>query len=507
MSSKLSSSLGSVSNIRFCKSAGKSMSSLIGVGTNGVFSYKVGFKQNNDNVYAFQVQFRKRSKYTNEKCKAKGATYTNWSDWFNARAISGVPLHGTQTQYPVNNWNKPNVAANKASDYVICYTFTNYELPSWATETHFQFRVRQYNKAKNRHGNWAYKTLIAKKKVDVKDIAVYENIEGGVAIYFNRKWDNTGSFLRVNSIKDSSSKEMLKKSAMRDYKVYNVASNDSHIQTRSNYDKSVVYIKGFRDVPEPDDVITCDFEFIKGRVKTDLGETTRTVQTIIAQDFGAEIVQLEFNEGTGLLRVAVSAAAGVDEANLTLVYENADGKWTLDPVAKPTSSVSTRKLFNFFPPIGVSYTLKGLAKNNASYQWVRKTFQPISRAGYRLTYKNTHNKDYITACVWGNTNFQMSIQQKEKVYQPFRRESSLIFFGEGNTRTFTLKGELTDYEGSYGGKYASKAAWEYVAEHANQLFELRTNDGYVYQVAVKQINITKKERHLYQLQVSLVEVS
>jgi hypothetical protein len=61
----------------------------------------------------------------------------------------------------------------------------------------------------------------------------------------------------------------------------------------------------------------------------------------------------------------------------------------------------------------------------------------------------------------------MSIQQKEKVYQPFRRESSLIFFGEGNTRTFTLKGELTDYEGSYGGKYASKAAWEYVAEHAN----------------------------------------
>jgi hypothetical protein len=65
--------------------------------------------------------------------------------------------------------------------------------------------------------------------VDVKDIAVYENIEGGVAIYFNRKWDNTGSFLRVNSIKDSNDKEMLKKSAMRDYKVYNVASNDSHI--------------------------------------------------------------------------------------------------------------------------------------------------------------------------------------------------------------------------------------------------------------------------------------
>ena len=76
MSSKLSSSLGSVSNIRFCKSAGKSMSSLIGVGTNGVFSYKVGFKQNNDNVYAFQVQFRKRSKYTNEKCKAKAIGLT-----------------------------------------------------------------------------------------------------------------------------------------------------------------------------------------------------------------------------------------------------------------------------------------------------------------------------------------------------------------------------------------------------------------------------------------------
>ena len=39
---------------------------------------------------------------------------------------------------------------------------------------------------------------------------------------------------------------------------------------------------------------------------------------------------------------AVSAAAGVDEANLTLVYENADGKWTLVSTQDSQTKVGIR---------------------------------------------------------------------------------------------------------------------------------------------------------------------
>ena len=116
--SLLNTNLPRVDNLHFCSSAGQNMSLKIGV--IGGFTRKVGFKQPGLS-FPYQIQYRQRSKYTEEIQNSKGAEYSKWTDWKNAVQVGGIPIDSTETALPANSWNKANKGVNTTSDYLTFY--------------------------------------------------------------------------------------------------------------------------------------------------------------------------------------------------------------------------------------------------------------------------------------------------------------------------------------------------------------------------------------------------
>lgn len=159
----LNSKLPGVSKIAFCTSPGRGMSTSISTGESGTFSRKVGFKQSST-TYPFQIQYRQRSRYTAANAKAKGATYTNWSNWKNAVAVSGIAKDATESQKPVNTWLKANKGVNTKGTYQTFMEFSSYLIPDTYDCRQFQFRIRTINKSKAKHGSWVTQTLTVYKR-------------------------------------------------------------------------------------------------------------------------------------------------------------------------------------------------------------------------------------------------------------------------------------------------------------------------------------------------------
>lgn len=498
----LNSKLPTVSKIAFCTAAGKNMATKIYTGENGKFTRKVGFKQN-AKTYPYQIQYRQRSRYTATNAKIKGASWTNWSAWRNAVAVSGIPINTTETERPVNRWLKANKGINKNGTYQTFFNFTNYLIPDTYDAREFQFRIRTINKSKARHGSWTTQTIKVFKRAAVVDEFITTAADGGLKIKFNYIWERAASIV-VNSIKDSGGRELVKKAytAAIESAIYSSTTTPA---ARANYagGKVTIPIKKLKRKVKNNEALTLDIKFVtEDGAPTPLASGTVTEQTRV---IGMTITK-SWEEERGLLTVMVTNNDESDLAdlgcNISYTYNNKKYSVPAFNIEKNLASGAT-STFYFYPPYNIPLTLQVKEEDIDDYKDVEESETFTCEAkGYRF---NKVNSMDVCGVAWGNASYEVNLTPQVETALPYGRAKNIIFYGEGTTNEISFSATLIDKPNLYGGAYGGKAAWDRVSNNQG-LYYFRTSKGELYLVGLSNVSVSHETKDLYSLSASMTEV-
>ncbi len=498
----LNSKLPVVSKIAFCTSAGANMATKIYTGENGKFTRYVGFKQNSK-TYPFQIQYRQRSRYTNTNSKSVGAQWTNWSAWKNAVAISGIPIETTEATKPVNKWLKANKGVNKKGTYQTFFTMNNYQIPTTYDAREFQFRIRTINKAKAKHGNWTTQTLSVYKRAAVVDETIITASDGGIKVKFNYIWDRTAS-VKVNSIKDSQGRELLRKAFTSGVDAAYLTSETTPTP-RTGYQGGQVLIgmNRLKRKVEVGETLTLGVNFVTG----DGAPTALASGTVIEPRRDISMaVNHTWDEDRGLLTVTAT-----NNGSITLADVGCNVSYTYNGKSYGAAAVSVTKnlevggtsTFYFYPPIGIPLTLNVKEEDELDYKDSEPTQTfTLSAKGYRF------NKiDSLTTCgvAWGDVSYEISAAPQFETALPYGRDSNVIFYGQGTTNTIGFTATIVDKDNCYGGSYSRKSAWDTVRNNQG-VYYFRTSQGDMYKVGLTGVNISHDKKDLFALKVDMLEV-
>lgn len=505
--SLLNTNLPRVDNLHFCSSAGQNMSLKIGV--IGGFTRKVGFKQPGLS-FPYQIQYRQRSKYTEEIQNSKGAEYSKWTDWKNAVQVGGIPIDSTETALPANSWNKANKGVNTTSDYLTFYEFSNYKIPDSYQERQFEFRLRTYDKAWNTHGPWTSFILTVVKLPDIQDFKLVEQSNGYMTCLFNRKGPYKGLTFYANSIIDAQNININMDNGPQ--KIY--SSSSTRIQSRTGYTKQAVYLENLTRSVVGSEALDCQFYLQIDGFKISL-DGNYIVNDYSQVDTGKvdileNSVVWDENLGSYQIQVYYGGTPAQDSISCYIDYTYNGVVYTIQPTTKVrTYRSSSHQLwtYTFYPPIGVSFKVKAKWKYTSSTTYSAGSGfsqTALKGAGYRLTFFD----EIDGAMVWGKTTTGITAQPTIVSSLPFGRKRPMAVFGKGENVNITLNGTIIDKTGYYGGKYAMRKAWEDIANRGNRLFVYRNHTGLWLKVAITNITLTKTEtKDLYTVSVSMMEVA
>lgn len=495
---KLNSKLPTVSKIAFCTSAGKDMRHTIRTGENGKFTRKVGFKQTSK-TYPFQIQYRQRSRYTDANAKVKGAQWTKWSEWKCARGVSGIPLNGKQSNYPVNQWLKANKGVNKKSTYLTFFTFTDYQIPAAYDARQFQFRVRTINKSKAKHGNWTTQTLNVYKRAAVIDETIITRVDGGLKIKFNYIWDRNAD-IKVNSIKDSSGRELLKKSFTAALGVATLTSQT--IPTpRTGYTAGKIEIgmKRLKRKIAAGEALNLNIAF----TTCDGTATSFTSGTVIEPTASLPITtNRTWDEDKGICKITATTTSTLSSIGCSISYQYNGKDYSIAPIDEEIDLQGT-STFYFYPPIGLPLTTTVKAENTIDQKdYITSAPYTLAASGYRF-----NKEDDISVCgiAWGDANYKVSGEPQYETSLPYGRENNVIFYGEGNTNELSFSATLVDKAGCYGGEYGRKLAWDNIRNNQG-VYYFRSSKGDMYKVGLTKVQINHDTKDLYELSTEMVEV-
>lgn len=497
---KLNSKLPTVSKIAFCTTAGKGMSTKLYTGQNGKFTRKVGFKQNSK-TYPFQIQFRQRSRYTLANAKIKGASFTNWSGWKNAVAVSGIPIDTTEATKPINKWLKANKGVNKNGTYLTFYNFDSYMIPATYDARQFQFRVRTINKSQAKHGSFTSQVLSVYKRAAVVDETLITASDGGMKIKFNYIWDRKAS-IAVDSIKDASGRELLRKAYTAGLQVANLNANTTPTP-RSGYSAGQITIgvERLKRKIVSGQALTIGIRFIT----EDGAATAFSSGTVIEprRDIGVD-VSYSWDQEIGLLTVEATNNDSVSLAdigcNVSYTYNN---KLYSIPSFDVSKNLTGTSVFKFYPPIGIPININVKEEDANDFKDNEDlTDLTMSGFGYRL---NKINSTSTCGIVWGKPSYDINSQPQFQTSLPYGRTSNVIFYGTGTTKDIALSATIVDKEGCYGGSYARKLAWDNIQNNQG-LYYFRTNKGQLFKVGVISVDMKHDSKDLYEVQVNMVEV-
>ena len=498
--SKRNARLPGVSNIAFCTAAGQNMSRVLYTGSNGKFTRKVGFKQSST-AYPFQIQYRQRSRYTVANAKIKGASWTNWSPWKNAIGVSGIPVDATQASKPVARWMKANKGVNKNSSYVTFYNFNSYVIPELYDARQFQFRIRTFNRSQARHGDFRVNGLFVFKSAVVVDGTLITASDGGLKIKYNYMWDRTAS-IHVNSIKDSAGRQLLKKAYTTG--IERTTLNDQTTpKPRTGYKAGVVNIgidKLKRRILKGES-LTLNVRF----VTVDGASSPLPSGTVIEPTRDINIsVNHTWDQELGLLKVQ---AVNNDTVALTNIGCNVsytyNGKAYSLSAFSVTKNLTGTSKFYFYPPIGIPVNIYIKEEDANDYKDSQSiTGLTLNGSGYRL---NKINSTSICGLAWGEPSYSVNSQPQFQTSLPYGRNSNVIFYGQGATKSITLTATIVDKDNCYGGSYGRKLAWQNVQNNQG-LYIFRTNRGDMFKVGLTGLDMKHSKKDLYDLQVNMVEV-
>lgn len=498
--SKRNAKLPTVSNIAFCTAAGKDMSKVLYTGSNGKFTRKVGFKQSST-AYPYQIQYRQHSRYTVANAKVKGATWTNWSPWKNAIGVTGIPVDAYEFQKPIAGWMKANKGVNKNSTYLTFYSFDSYVIPNLYDARQFQFRIRTFNKSQAKHGDFRASVLSVYKRAEVVDSTLITASDGGLKIKYNYLWDRTAS-IAVNSIKDSEGRELLKKAYTTGIQLTTLNENTTPTP-RQGYKAGVVNIdidKLKRRVLK-NEQLTLDIRF----VTVDGAPTMFPSGTVIepTRDINVNL-SYTWDQVLGLLKVQAANNDSVALANIGCnVSYSYNGKAYSLAAFNVTKNLTGTSTFYYYPPIGIPVNIYVKEEDANDYKDNQSiTGLTLNASGYRL---NKVNSTSICGLAWGEPSYSVNGQPQYQTSLPYGRQSNVIFYGQGTTKSITLSATIVDKENCYGGSYARKLAWQNVQNNQG-LYIFRTNKGELFKVGLTGVDMKHNVKDLYDLQVNMVEV-
>lgn len=499
----LNSKLPGVSKIAFCTGPGTGMSTSISTGESGAFTRKVGFKQASTS-YPFQIQYRQRSRYTAANAKVKGATYTNWSNWKNAVAVSGIAKDATESQKPVNTWLKANKGVNTKGTYQTFMEFSSYLIPDTYDCRQFQFRIRTINKSKAKHGNWTSQTLTVYKKAWVRDERVITKADGGFKIKFNYLWDRKAS-IDVRSIKDSEGRELLRKEYTTSVGSCKLTASTIPA-ARSGYKAGQVLVpvaKLKRKVTTGES-LTLDIRFVTADNAVTKLYSPRTVEEP-HRDIGMTINH-SWNESLGMLTVNVtnSDSIALEDVGCNVTYRYQGKSYSLAAFQETKNlAKSGTSVFRFFPPLNTELTLHVKEEDSQDFKDVEDNITLTCEGkGYRL---NKVGSTSICGVAWGNPQWDLDSSPQYETALPYGRAKNIVFYGSGYTNQIAFTATILDREGMYGGTYARKQGWDNVRNNQG-VYVFRSAKGDMFQVALTDVQIHHESKDLYEVDVSMVEV-
>ena len=396
---------------------------------------------------------------------------------------------------------KANKGVNKNATYLTFYTFTNYMIPATYDAREFKFRIRTFNKAQARHGSWTEATLVVYKRAAVEDETLVTASDGGLKLKFNYIWDRTQK-IAINSIKDSSGRELLTKSfngtLERAY-----LTNNTTPQPRTGYEPGLVKIplSRLKRSVAASETLTTDIRFITG----DGAETRFSVGTVTDPRRDIDVTTAyTWTEETGLLQVTATNNDSVTLANIGCnVSYTYNGKgYSLSPFSQSVDLTGT-STFNFLPPIGLTLGVTVKEEDAEDFKDVETISDILPTAkGYRL---NKEDNPSVCGVAWGNPKYEFSSSAVSETALPHGREKSVIFYGSGEVTDISFTTLIVDKPGLYGGDYGRKQAWDTLRNNQG-VYYFRNNRGDMYKVGVRDVKINNEGNDLYNVNISMVEV-
>lgn len=396
---------------------------------------------------------------------------------------------------------KANRGINKNSTYQTFYTFTNYMIPATDDAREFRFRIRTVNASQARHGGWASQVLQIFKRAAVEDETLITAADGGLKIKFNYIWDRTQK-IAVNSIKDSSGRELLNKAYTATLERAYLTENTTP-QPRTGYQPGLVNVpigRLKRSVAAGEQLIT-DIRFITG----DGAETRFSTGAVIDPRRDIDVTtSYSWNEETGLLQVQATNNDSISLANIgcNVSYTYNGKPYSMAPFAKSINLTGT-STFDFLPPIGLDLDVTIKEEDAEDYKDVEtiEGIHPTAKA-YRF---NKEDDPTTCAVAWGNPKYEFSSSAQMETALPYGREKSVVFYGRGEVTDLSFSAMVVDKPNLYGGEYSRKRAWDTVRNNQG-VYYFRNNRGDMYKVGLTSVKIDNEGNDLYNVNVSMVEV-
>lgn len=178
-------------------------------GEDGRFSLYVGIRQPSLRVYPYQVQYRVKSRYAETPGRKKGASWTNWSAWKNAREFSWITIDAKKAKKrhtvklgsgkDVSSWGRANVGINRKGTWKTVGKMQVAAIGDAYTARKYEFRARCFCASKGTAGEWAYATLTVHRRPKVQDEALVAQHDGALWIGANIT-PNRGGRLHITDL-------------------------------------------------------------------------------------------------------------------------------------------------------------------------------------------------------------------------------------------------------------------------------------------------------------------
>lgn len=509
--STLNKSLPKASTIRFCTGLGKGMSIRLGTGESGKVGYYVGFKQPSKRTYGWQVQRRYRYMYNEASAKKKGADWSKWSAW--KQPFSGLSWIAKNATTDADTWLKANKGLSKKSDYLYACDKVSWKMPADYDAICYEYRVRSYDPAKKRHGEWVTQRLYVYRRPFVDDEEVRPLVGGGFVLLYNYK-ARGDKYVDVTSVKDSSGTELLK------------ASVSSTPSTSTMWTPPAGYTIGatFVDVGKlvravvPGEVLTIKAKLSHLR-NTSAGECAKTLmftdqvtgepKTVTVNNTDPNIVKprLAITIDSDKRTLLVEAYKGesddiVTSADASLTYKYRGSNYTLSPISKEVNTsnkISPVVKALFIPPLNTDLTVK-VSFSNKQYATIDASATvKVDSDGFVLSKADNSRH----AALDYNQSIERTYSKDMESEIPYGRSRPVVFYGGGRTCEINLTGYAFDEPGVSVSNYRS---WLGIRNNIG-VYKLRSPDGTIENVAVSSVNLSQESERIVSVSVDMTEVS
>ena len=474
-------------------------------------------KQPAKKSYSYQVQYRIHYRYTAANAAKKGADWTAWSSWMTPVAIAAkgsLPRIAANSTSDPNKWLRSNVGVNTKVTYQKLFKFTNKTLSSYQALA-MQFRVRTFDAAKAKHGDWVTSTtLVIYRRPEVMDETIHTGEDGALDIDYNYQWDR-GCTLVVTSVKDSGGRELLSERFAQAPQYDGLRSASTLCPLRSGYaaGTSTIPVEQLKRAPLPNETLTYSayLETVDG------ARTTLESPKVVAGE-DAELdpprlaVTTDLSQGRALLEVyktdadddLLSVGASVSWTYLGKRYTGKPTSSTSDPTIISTEQPVGRYWFSTSLPLGIPLTFTATFKNR--YKKTVSSSETVTLATGKLAYLNGVTNTSIVATAFGNMALRLDSSGTFVTARPYGR--SLPFAAvdpTGHTNRINFEADIAESTSEVSA-YATFAQWNSVRTNPG-IYILRLPDGQVYRVAVTDVGISQERFGLRRVTISCEEVS